>query len=355
MFDTMPVTWCVSVESDELGRQLDLAAERVRESIVEGMACSALEIEVVADCAEADIHIALASDAELGGGVLGALETTADGVVIYVNSDAAWTTRNAIDRDECNNAYLLESFVLQMAMRALDADTVHREMDPCTVDDFRIEDFEAISHVYGPLDAYAYSLVAVPVGVEACVALPVEEDTPVDVGWTFGDGAASAGVGVCHAWDTEGVFFVTADFSFAEQCGGWAREGVAWAEVQVCDLPHALGSSTELFSWELGAAGTLHVKNLVVGEGQGCVTATTWEVFDESGALLRSYDVADPGEITLGEAGAFRVVLEVVGPAGTATDDAVVTVPSEGCGCATGSTGAWGWVLGAVALLRRRR
>jgi len=171
--------------------------------------------------------------------------------------------------------------------------------------------------------------------------------------WRFGDGGTAEGMAVEHEYSRAGNFTVamcaTTQLSEdTETTHCVQRPGI----VTACEVPEAG------FELEPIEGLTWQVVNRTNVSTYGCITNLVWEVYDENGELWGEYGGWEP-EITFEEPGEYRIVQNIGGFAGDDAAELTVDARRRVGGCnSLGNTagfGAFGLLLGAALLRRRRR
>lgn len=197
-----------------------------------------------------------------------------------------------------------------------------------------------------------YSLGTVPLELR-CTATQPDLETLERVTWTWGDGSEPTVVTddlteAAHTYTEMGVYSVKACFEGVR--GGLPYEQCVRKTnlVNACDVPMPQFEATP-------EGRTLVLRNLTPLDAHHCITEARWAVYegtDTTAEPVLTYATWEPMP-ELPESGAYTVVLEVGGLAGTGAAAAEVQLRS-GAGCDVSGLGALGLFALPLALVRRR-
>lgn len=213
------------------------------------------------------------------------------------------------------------------------------------------------SHELNPGESDTLAVGSVPLTLR-CRMISEEPEAVKTASWDFGDGATSTDVDATHTYEEPGNYTVRVCFDFEqESCGETRFCFHREAYVRACGVPEPVFEVHHINGL------TYDLRNDTDLSVYGCIYEVQWDVFDANGDLVVSIPSWEP-QVTFPEAGDYRVVLNVGGPAGTGAAEMSFRARNktgEGYGCATpgvaGGTGAFGLGLVAAAgvLVRRRR
>ncbi len=230
------------------------------------------------------------------------------------------------------------------------------------------DDINGLQALYGPIATFECAgeresgaiLGVVPFDM-SCVVTSNRINDITGVEWVWGDGEVSGGTAGGHTYETPGNYTiqVTVDGE-SNACGEDGVSSGTWSYdyrrvgyVTACDVVQ--GEFTAEFKDDL----TYQMVNNSDVSVYGCISEIQWSVYKgekASGEPIQTLAAWDP-EITFPEKGAYTIVMNLGGPAGTSGAALTVDAGSSG-GCDTTATGAT--TLGSLALmgllgLRRRR
>jgi len=209
------------------------------------------------------------------------------------------------------------------------------------------------SHELDPGSSDTLAFGVVPFDLK-CRMVTENASEIVGATWYFGDGGSDTDPNGTHTYTEPGNYTVRVCFDGEnDQCGSWQhcfrREGY----VRACGEPnpdfrieHVNGLTYDL----------LNETNLSV---YGCIYEVQWDIFDETGEMIRSVKAWEP-QVTFEEPGEYRVVLNVGGPGGTEAAELTIRARNqagEGYGACSHSPASSGffalpWLL--LAMRRRR-
>lgn len=307
---------------------------------------------------------------------------------IVFNDNVEWATEEQIEGAECSGGQSMQSVATHEIGHQLGMGHSCEQEDGCPSLDLRAatmywstpgscdssqttieqDDIDGITVLYGPFAFFECSHQLDPDAVDSIAVGNVNEEFELrcvsrgdftgeitEVSWFWGDGGTSTGLEASHVYTESGNYTVRACFSGVnEACGEWeycdTREGF----VRACDVPVAA------FDIEHVNGLTYQFLNETDISVYGCIVETQWDIF-RGDELVDSVKAWEP-EYTFEEAGDYRVVLNVGGPAGTgAAEIAFEAINARGDGYGTCSSlagvgpGAFGLLFGLVPLLHRRR
>jgi hypothetical protein len=200
----------------------------------------------------------------------------------------------------------------------------------------------------GARDTYAIGVVPFELKCEVDYHAP-EELTGVQ--WSWGDGNTGEGTRATHTYEGSGNLSVRMCATGDRESGTWEHCQTRTGYVRACDVPDVAFSAEPIegLVWKFN--------NRTDVSTFGCISNLRWEIYDESGEMIDSFQGWAP-EYTFTTPGDYRVVLNVGGLAGTAASEAIVEVRRGSAGGCDTSGGAAGGALALVAvasLLRARR
>ncbi|MFK7927574.1 MAG: MYXO-CTERM sorting domain-containing protein, partial [Myxococcota bacterium] len=173
--------------------------------------------------------------------------------------------------------------------------------------------------------------------------------------WQWGDGQTSEGFAVEHTVEDAGNYSVTmcADVLISEEGEEVRTECVTkTGYMTACDVPEVSFAAEQVdgLTWQL--------KNRTDVSTYGCLTNLSWEIYDESGALVETLKTWEP-EVDFPAVGTYRVVLNVGGYAGVVAEELTIEAKrgvSANCSSVGGTAGfgLFGLVLLAAGMRRRR-
>lgn len=185
-----------------------------------------------------------------------------------------------------------------------------------------------------------------------CRVFSDNPDSISSVTWEWGDGNTSTDVDGTHTYETAGNYSVRVCVDLTdESCDGAIQYCFLRSSyVRACAVPEPAFEAEHLEGL------TYDMRNLTDLSVYGCIYEVQWDVFDSAGEKVQSVSSWEP-KITFPDAGEYRVVLNVGGPAGTGAADLTFKARNGGgVGCDTGAAGGLGVaLLGLVGALARRR
>jgi len=244
--------------------------------------------------------------------------------------------------------------------------TMYWTAGPCETaqSDLAPDDIEGITALYGPYASIECSNELAPDDPDTIAFGKVPFDLRCSVQsdrldevqgatWHWGDGNESSGTNVTYTYAEAGNYTLSAEINGQnESCGEWNYTARKVGYVRACAVPEPK------FSYDHQDGLTYRLLNETDVSVYGCIYNIQWDVFDSSGTLVESLAAWEP-KFTFPDAGEYRVVLNIGGPAGTGAAELTIdarNVRGEGYGCSSVPAGA-GWsvaVLGLLALRRRR-
>jgi len=180
-------------------------------------------------------------------------------------------------------------------------------------------------------------------------------DEVASVDWSWGDGTTSQGQRVEHVYEDSGNYNIRMCVTIDRGDGAVSRPCVNRnGYVRACAIPEPEFTiePVEGLQWRL--------VNLTDVSTYGCVSNIQWDIFDESGTLIRSVESWEP-TIEFPARGTYRVVLNVGGLAGTGAAELTTQIRRAGGGGACDSMsgaaglGGFGALFGLALAARRRR
>lgn len=308
---------------------------------------------------------------------------------IVFNDNVIYTTHMAVEQGQCSNAFDMRSTMTHEIGHSLGMGHSCENGEPCATPKLRNatmfwtggpcdvstaviseDDIEGITALYGPYATFRCSNELVPgavdttvygeVGFELRCIIESEAFGEIsNVRWAWGDGTIDNGTEAAHVYDRPGNYSIQVDVNGdREVCGpdGWSYSFRRIGYVTVCGVPDAN------FTWKHIDGLTYQMLNETDVSVYGCIFDIAWDVYRAGESTPFTTISAWEPQFTFPEAGSYRVVLNVGGPAGTGAAELtfdVLNTRGEGYGCSTsgavgfGTTGAFA-LLGLVGLRRRR-
>jgi len=208
------------------------------------------------------------------------------------------------------------------------------------------------SHELEPGNSDTLAFGVVPFDLK-CRMVTENASEIVGATWYFGDGGSDTDPNGTHTYTQPGNYTVRVCFDGEnDQCGSWQhcfrREGY----VRACGEPNPTFRVEHLNGLTYSL---LNDTNLSV---YGCIYEVQWDIFDATGAMVRSVKSWEP-RVTFDAAGDYRIVLNVGGPGGTQAAELTIRARNqagEGYGACSNAPAQTGWfALPLLALAFRRR
>lgn len=306
---------------------------------------------------------------------------------IVFNDNVDWATDEQIAAGTCNGETSLESVTTHEIGHQFGLGHSCDDGEACTLPKLReatmfwtasacdlsgssiaADDIEGITAIYGqsasiecsneldPEDEDTIAFGVVPFDLR-CSIQSDWRDELVSANWSFGDGTEDeTGLDVAHSYETAGNFSLqVAVEGENDECGTWSYTARRVGYVRACAIPEPE------FTFTQDDGLTYNLLNNTDVSVYGCIYDIQWDIF-KGDELIESLKAWEP-QYTFPEAGEYRIVLNIGGPAGTGAAELTIDAKKTGSdatvasGCNQTSAAPAGAVAAMVALLaiRRRR
>ena len=156
-----------------------------------------------------------------------------------------------------------------------------------------------------------------------CVVDSKNLDEVTGATWYFGDGGTSTELDPVHTYDEPGNYTVQVCFDGeSPTCGDWEFCYRKVGYVRACGVPDVVFTTEHLDGL------TYKLRNETDISVYGCIFEVQWDVYNESGDLMESIKAWEP-DFTFEEAGNYRIVLNVGGPAGTGAAELTLAAKNQ--------------------------
>lgn len=249
--------------------------------------------------------------------------------------------------------------------------TMYWSTTNCSLDQATINanDIEGINALYGPSaqggivsgeDLVDTAIGAIPLTLDFGITSDyIDQFTSID--WDFGDGEHATEMTAAHTYTEPGQYTVALEIlGYSETCGSWSSTDTSFGAVTACAVPSPALSPEGvpyegLFTYTQVEDLSYQMLNRADTSVYGCIDTVVWQVWSESGELVQETKSWAP-VITFPEAGSWRVVLNVGGPAGVVAAELTIDAGTAGCATVPHRFATLGILAAAgLALLRRKR